>query len=72
MKLASGGKAKVIGMSYKDRSAILPSGKRPNGAYWFSADTGNFVSSTYYFEDLPAWVKAFNQDRRCGAYVIKE
>jgi predicted AlkP superfamily pyrophosphatase or phosphodiesterase len=71
MKLASGGKAKVIGMSYKDRSAILPSGKRPNGAYWFSADTGNFVSSTYYFEDLPAWVKAFNHDKHCGAYFGK-
>src|SRR6266545_4125792 len=71
MKLASGGKSKVIGISYKDRSAILPSGKRPNGAYWFNADTGNFVSSTYYFEDLPAWVKAFNHDQHCGAYFGK-
>ena len=37
MKLAGGGNAKVIGVSYKDRSAILPAGKRPNGAYWFNA-----------------------------------
>jgi predicted AlkP superfamily pyrophosphatase or phosphodiesterase len=63
MRLASSGKAKVIGMSYKDRSAILPAGKRPNGAYWFNSSTGSFVSSTYYFNDLPAWVKAFNHDQ---------
>lgn len=72
MKLASGGKAKVIGVSYKDRSAILPSGKRPNGSYWFSADTGNFVSSTYYFDDLPAWVKTFNRGRHSSAYFGKK
>jgi arylsulfatase A-like enzyme len=71
MKLASGGKSKVIGISYKDRSAILPSGQRPNGAYWFNAETGNFVSSTYYFEDLPAWVKTFNHDHHCGSYFGK-
>src|SRR5262245_40686491 len=34
LKLASGGQAKVIGVSLKDRSAILPAGKHPNGAYW--------------------------------------
>jgi predicted AlkP superfamily pyrophosphatase or phosphodiesterase len=72
MKLASGGKAKVIGISYKDRSAILPSGKRPNGAYWFSLDTGNFVSSTYYFDDLPAWVKTFNRDHHSSMYFGKK
>src|SRR5262245_37016600 len=35
LKLATGGQAKVIGVSLKDRSAILPSGKHPNGAYWY-------------------------------------
>src|SRR5512145_1185740 len=48
VKLASGGQAKFIGVSFKDRSAILPVGKHPNGAYWFDLNTGNLVSSTYY------------------------
>src|SRR6202012_5865311 len=30
------------------------------GAYWFDGKTGHFVSSTYYFADLPAWVAALN------------
>jgi hypothetical protein len=50
----------VIGVSLKDRAAILPAGHMANGAYWFDLKTGNFVSSTYYFDDLPGWVKDFN------------
>jgi predicted AlkP superfamily pyrophosphatase or phosphodiesterase len=68
MRLTTQGQAKIIGLSYKDRSAILPVGKRPNGAYWFDSSTGNFVSSTYYFGDLPAWVKRFNQEQHCNKY----
>lgn len=66
LKLATVGKSKVIGISSKDRSAILPAGKKPNGAYWFDSSTGNFVSSTYYFNDLPEWVKTFNRDQHCS------
>lgn len=68
LKLTTGGRARVIGISYKDRSAILPVGKRPDGAYWFDGTTGNFVSSTYYFDKLPAWVTRFNQERHTDRY----
>lgn len=68
LKLVTQGRAKVVGVSLKDRSAILPAGKRPDGAYWFDGSTGNFVSSTWYFEDLPAWVQAFNRDRHANKY----
>jgi predicted AlkP superfamily pyrophosphatase or phosphodiesterase len=69
LKLASGGQAKVIGISFKDRSAILPAGKRPNGAYWFDSKTGSLVSSTYYFSDLPEWVKKFNGEQKPDRYT---
>lgn len=72
LKLASGGRAKVVGVSLKDRSAILPSGKHPNGAYWFDVNTGNLVSSTYYFNDLPEWVKKFNRDLRPDRFFGKQ
>jgi len=64
LKLASIGQSKVVGISFKDRSAILPAGKSPNGAYWYDARTGNLVSSTWYFNDLPDWVKRFNREMR--------
>jgi len=62
MKIVSQ-KAKVVGISLKDRAAILPVGRMADGAYWFDNKTGNFVSSTYYFPDLPGWVKDYNQTR---------
>lgn len=71
LKLATAGQSKVIGVSFKDRSAILPAGKRPNGAYWFNAATGNLVSSDYYFNDLPEWVKKFNRESRPDRFFGK-
>ena len=60
LKAATGGKSRVIGISLKDRAAILPPGHAADAAFWFDSKTGTFVSSTYYLPDLPAWVKEFN------------
>ena len=54
------------------RSAILPVGRMADGAYWFDNKTGNFVSSTYYFPALPAWVKEFNDSRITDRYLGRE
>jgi Type I phosphodiesterase / nucleotide pyrophosphatase len=56
---------RVIGISAKDRGAILPVGRGADAAYWIDA-SGAFVSSTYYFTELPAWVSAFNAARSAG------
>ncbi|MES2276721.1 MAG: alkaline phosphatase PafA [Bacteroidota bacterium] len=60
LRLATNFKSKVIGVSLKDRAAILPAGHMPTGAYWFDDETGRFITSTYYVPELPAWVKTFN------------
>ncbi|WP_175423483.1 alkaline phosphatase family protein [Inhella inkyongensis] len=51
--------AKVIGISGKDRGAILPAGHRGT-AYLYRSETGRITSSSYYMAQLPAWVHAFN------------
>src|ERR1043166_696219 len=68
LRLATNDRAKVIGISVKDRSAILPAGRHANAAYWFSTSTGNMESSTYYFKQLPAWVNIFNSARPADKY----
>ena len=68
LRLATNGRSKVIGVSIKDRSAILPAGRNANAAYWLSTATGNMVSSTYYFKELPAWVSAFNNAKPADKY----
>ena len=65
-------KTRVIGVSLKARSAILPSGHRASGAFWFDDGTGNFISSTYYAEELPAWVKVFNERKLPAQYVNRK
>lgn len=64
--------SKVIGISLKGRSAILPSGHRSTGAFWFDDEGGNFISSTYYFPELPAWVRDFNSKRLPDEYIEKK
>jgi len=63
MKRSHRDEPKVVGISMKDRSSILPSGHMADAAYWYDTKTGDFVSSTYYFPELPAWVQGFNQRR---------
>jgi len=60
MRLSNGFRSKVVAMSIKDRAAVLPGGKDANGAYFFDASSGSFVSSDYYFKELPRWVDKFN------------
>ena len=65
----SGKGGKIIGISLKDRSAILPAGHMADGAYWFDGQSGNFVSSTYYFAGLPAWVRDYNAGHPADKYA---
>ncbi len=60
LRLATNFQSKVIGIAIKDRGAILPAGHSANAAYWYEGKTGNFISSTWYMNELPAWVKSFN------------
>ena len=61
LKMATGNRSKVIGVSLKDRGSILPAGRTANAAYWFMGGTeGVWGSSTWYMDQLPIWVKEFN------------
>lgn len=62
LKIATDYKAKVFGVALKDRAAILPAGHSADAAYWWDTSAGHFVSSTYYMNELPKWVKATNKE----------
>ena len=64
LRISSNMKSKVIGIALKDRSAILPAGHTANAAYWYDLNnTGNWMTSTYYMQNLPQWVKDFNAQK---------
>lgn len=68
LKLGTNFKGKVIGMSLKDRGAILPAGHFANWAFWYSK-TGSFISSTFYGKQLPEWVSQFNSEKSYLKYI---
>ncbi len=71
LRMSNNFQSKVVAISQKDRSAVLPGGQRPNGAFWFVPAEGGFVSSDYYFKELPAWVKEFNTKNNIDKYFGK-
>jgi hypothetical protein len=72
LKTVTRGKGKVVALSLKDRSAVLPGGRRPDACYWQSSRTGNFVTSTYYRDRLHPWVENFNRQRLVDSWSGKQ
>lgn len=63
-------KGKTIGVSLKDRGAILPAGHTANAAYWFyGKDEGQWITSTHYMQSLPKWVTKFNASSQAKSYL---
>jgi len=59
LSINTAGRAKVFGVSVKDRGAVSMAG-HTGTAYWFSKASGEFVTSSYYMDRYPEWVTAFN------------
>jgi predicted AlkP superfamily pyrophosphatase or phosphodiesterase len=71
LRLATNFRSKVISIGMKDRGSILPGGHLANAAYWFDSN-GNWITSTYYMNELPQWVKNFNEKKLPEQYLKKD
>jgi predicted AlkP superfamily pyrophosphatase or phosphodiesterase len=60
---------KVVSVSIKDRSAILPGGHMADGAYWYDNDANAWVTSSYYRDELPEWAKKLNKEQPSSRYL---
>ena len=72
LRLSNNFKSKVIGISLKDRGAILPAGHSANAAYWYDDKPGKWITSNYYMDNLPAWVDDFNAKDLPSFYMSKD
>lgn len=52
--------AKVVGVSLKDRAAVLMAGHRADAAYWYESAEGRFITSSFYLRQAPAWLERWN------------
>ncbi len=62
-------RSKVVGVSLKDRAAILPAGHAATAAFWLDDSTGHFITSNYYMTHLPAWADSFNAKEPVNTYM---
>jgi predicted AlkP superfamily pyrophosphatase or phosphodiesterase len=70
LKSYTGGKAKVFGVSIKDRGAVSMAG-HAGQAFWFSKANGEFVTSNYYYDKYPEWVIDWNKKKLVSQYAGK-
>lgn len=68
LRIATNYQSKTVGIAIKDRAAILPGGHAANAAFWFDSKAGGFITSTYYMNELPGWVKQFNDKKIIDSY----
>ena len=69
LRMATQFQSRVVGISLKDRAAILPAGHTANAAFWMDDETGSFISSTYYMNKLPEAVIKFNKEKNIEKYL---
>ncbi len=72
LKLFTQKRSKVIGISSKDRGAVLPAGHMADAAYWYDGKSGKFISSTYYMARLPDWLTKFNDQNLPEKYLSQD
>ena len=64
-------RARALGVSRKDRGAILPLGRAKQPAFWYTPDEG-FTTSRYYADTLPAWVRDFNRRHPLSGFASRD
>ena len=72
LKDATKGRARVVSLSLKDRSAVLMGGRKPDACCWLDPWSGQFMTSTYYSNRLAGWVAEFNRGRPADYWFGKD
>ena len=72
IKINTRNQSKVFSVAMNDVSAILSGGHAANGAYWFDTQNGNMISSSYYVDIFPEWVRQFNEKEFAKMYTQRD
>lgn len=72
LRMATNFRSKVVAIASKDRGSILPGGHTANAAYWYDGTSGNWITSTFYMNALPAWVSHFNAQKYPEKYLKQD
>ncbi|MDP3181113.1 MAG: alkaline phosphatase family protein, partial [Bacteroidota bacterium] len=71
IKINTRNRSKVFSVAMNDVSAVLSAGHAANGSYWFDNQNGNMISSSYYVDIFPEWVRQFNEKQFAKTYTFR-
>lgn len=72
LKLSSQNLSKVFSVALNANSAVFSAGHSSDGAYWMDEQTGNMISSSYFVDQFPDWVRTFNDKGFAEMYVNRD
>lgn len=72
IKINTRNKSKVFSVAMNDVSAVLSAGHAADGAYWLDVQNGNMISSSYYIDIFPEWVRQFNEKEFAKMYTQRD
>lgn len=72
LKLSSQNLSKVFSVALNANSAVFSAGHSADGAYWMDEQTGNMISSSYFVDQFPDWVRTFNDKGFAEMYVNRD
>ena len=72
MKLSNFKQSKVFSIGFKERSSIISGGHMADASYWFDLDKGEWMTSSYYMDSLPAWLIDFNAKKIPDTYLDRQ
>ena len=71
LKIFSGGKSLIYSVAMNRESAVFAAGHSADGAYWFDSESGRIVSSSFYINTFPDWVRNFNSENYPERYSFQ-
>ncbi len=71
LKIFSMGKSKVFSVALNRESAVFSAGHAADGAYWFDSESGRMISSSFYVNMFPDWVRLFNSENYAEKYSFR-
>ena len=69
LRVKSRFKSRSIGISMDPRAAVLMAGHTATGAYWLDPENASWITSSYYMDSLPGWVRDFNKKNYRDIYL---
>lgn len=71
LKIFTRGKAHVFSAAMNRETAVFSAGHAADGAYWYDTQTGKMISSSFYINTFPEWVRNFNAENYPEMYSYR-